>query len=265
MHPIKRLAKALKPVIPSVFWASWKGFYHRRRYARLWRDRQVVRFDHRGTSIVLVIVDPNDYIQAQQSKGTFYEETYLAALAPYFKPGGTFVDIGANTGQHSVYFAKVFGAGRLILVEPIRESYNIIEENLRLNGLDDISTKHFGIGLGASGGSINFASFLVDLDNLGATTLKGSDFGTIPLYSGDHILREQHVDFIKIDTEGFEIKVLSGLVETIKRCRPTIYIEVDNSSMEGFMAFLDQSSYRIELRHKHYVPNENFLILPKEQ
>ena len=34
-----------------------------------------------------------------------------------------------------------------------------------------------------------------------------------------------HVDFMKIDTEGFELYVVNGALETIKRWRPNIVIE----------------------------------------
>ena len=38
-------------------------------------------------------------------------------------------------------------------------------------------------------------------------------------------LNLQNVDYIKIDCEGFEYRVLQGAIETIKRCRPVVVIE----------------------------------------
>jgi hypothetical protein len=61
------------------------------------------------------------------------------------------------------------------------------------------------------------------------------------------------------------MKVLRGLAETIRRCRPNIYIEVDHENSQAFSEFLAASNYRVELRLKHYDFNENFLILPNTQ
>jgi FkbM family methyltransferase len=155
------------------------------------------------------------------------------------------------------------GAKRIILFEPIRETCDILLENLRINNLNSISdVSHLGIGLGDKASR---ASFSVDPANLGGTTLQETSSGSIRTETGDSVLSNQHVDFIKIDTEGFEIKVLLGLTETIQRCRPSIYIEVDNKNAHAFVEFVAKSNYRVELRHNHYGHNKNFFILPVKQ
>jgi len=50
----------------------------------------------------------------------------------------------------------------------------------------------------------------------------------VPLGKLDDFQLER-VDFIKIDVEGFESKVLEGAAETIERCRPIMYIENDRA------------------------------------
>ena len=44
------------------------------------------------------------------------------------------------------------------------------------------------------------------------------------------------VDFLKIDAEGFELDVLKGAVETLKRCKPVIIVEqkAHNGSRYGY-------------------------------
>ena len=242
------------------FYNAAKNIYNRRRYSSLWRRHQVVRFSHRSTPISLVIVDPTDLIQKIQATGTFYEVDELDDIAPYFKLGGVFVDIGANTGQHSIYFAKVLGASKVILFEPIQQTCQILRENIRLNDLEGVSDlSHLGIGLGDKPSR---ATFSVGLTNLGSATLHEQSNGAIETKTGDSVLNEARVDFIKIDTEGFEMRVLAGLKNTIRKHRPVIYIEVDLQNDTAFAQFMQDVDYRVAKRHKLYDPNENFLILP---
>lgn len=78
----------------------------------------------------------------------------------------------------------------------------------------------------------------------------GDEPGEILMYSGGHEMRDgskqkinpvytidsfkfDDVDYIKIDVEGFEKKVLLGASETIERCNPLIVIEQNEVVLEG--------------------------------
>jgi Met-10+ like-protein len=142
------LARTLKPLIATWFWNSSKNVYSQRRYSYLWRKRRVKKFIYKSIPISFVIVDPFDLVQEIQTKGTFYEASELEDIAPYFRKGGVFVDIGANTGQHSIYFAKVLGASKVVMFEPIQQTCKILLENIKLNDLESISdVSNLGIGL----------------------------------------------------------------------------------------------------------------------
>jgi FkbM family methyltransferase len=257
---IKRIVKS---AIPDRLWNSARNEYNYLRYSYLWFRREVVSFERDGSKIFLVIIDTADPIQGTQSRGQFYEEEELRSISPYFKRNGIFVDIGANTGQHSIYFAKLLGASKVILFEPILETCKILRENIRLNNLSIICDLRY-LGLGLSDRTSR-ADFSVNTANLGGTILHERPGGSIQTMTGDSVIAGQRVDFIKIDTEGFEMKILTGLSETIETNRPAIYIEVDNANMKAFEIFLSETNYKIELRHKNYSENENFLILPLTQ
>ena len=72
------------------------------------------------------------------------------------------------------------------------------------------------------------------------------------------------IDFLKIDVEGMEIAVLGGLAETIARCRPVFFIEVDDVNNAAFMAWVAANDYEVAATYRRYKVNENFLLKPKK-
>lgn len=229
-------------------------------YMLLWSKRTTSSFEYEGKQISLCVVDPDDEVQKIQKTGTFYEMDELLNLRRHINQVGTFVDIGANTGQHGIFAAKFMNAQAVIYFEPIPTAYKILRENVKLNGMEKIANLNYiGIGLSDKSGRVSYTS---KIGNLGATTLNDSSTGSLILRTGDDLLTDHQVDFIKIDTEGHEIKVLQGLVKTIAANRPRIYIEIDNNNLEEFIKLLDNINYKIVFESKKYEENSNFLICP---
>lgn len=56
-----------------------------------------------------------------------------------------------------------------------------------------------------------------------------------------------------------EIACLEGLAYTIERCRPHIFIEVDNENAQAFFQWCKDNRYSILERHRNYTVNENFM------
>ena len=262
MGALPLIKAAFQPLVPPEMWSSARTRFNRVRYEWLWSRRKTVEFEREGQKIKLTIVDPGDVIQKEQAEGKFYEEEELEDIARYFPKGGVFVDIGSNTGQHSVYVGKLLGASRLIVFEPVEQACKILTENLRLNDLSPIADlSHLGVGVSNRDGQATLSSHLL---NLGGSSLQESDKGSVRISSGDSMLAGQKVDFIKIDTEGFEMKVLEGLVQTLAREKPTIFVEVDEENAEAFRAFVDAHDYQIVAAKRRYAANENFIIAPKQ-
>lgn len=132
------------------------------------------------------------------------------------------LDIGANIGNHSVYFAKECGAGKVISFEPVEETFCILKRNIEINGLEKVIIPHnYGIGESHSRASVNG----YDITNIGATSLKETSGGEIEIYSIDELNINEDIALIKIDTEGFEEKVIKGALKTIKKHMPIIMLE----------------------------------------
>jgi FkbM family methyltransferase len=153
-----------------------------------------------------------------------HEET--KAFAQFLKPGMTVIDIGANIGAHTLYFAQAVGpAGRVTAFEPQPVIHRLLCANLALNDIANVRPLQMGVG------QENGRAFVPALDyaqvgNFGGVALAKQGTEQVTVISIDSLELER-CDFIKVDVEGMEEDVLAGAAATIARCRPVLYVEND--------------------------------------
>lgn len=221
-------------------------------------EGKIVRCLIDGTEVCFFVADEEDIIQREHLRQRFYEAEELEIVKQAFT-GGTFLDVGANVGNHALFAAMFLGASRVVCVEPNPVAYGILRINIALNGQQDKVTL-LPVGLSDHRG---MASIQIPPHNLGGGTLTRDVAGAnIPLLSGDELLAESPIDFIKIDTEGMELVVMNGLSETIRRHRPAMFVEVEDRNVDGFLQMMGTFGYEIAKRYRRYNDNENFLALP---
>lgn len=172
-----------------------------------------------------------------------YEDIELkvieALILPHLPSGSDCVDIGANIGNHSLFFSKHFA--RVIAFEPNPTARSLLDLNLRMNGVRNVEVRPTGLSDGEGTTRLS-----VCIDNLGATRLRSLAMDEpgfsdrvveeveIELATGDSLLdHDRPIGFIKIDVEGLEQKVLLGLAQTVKRHRPVIMLEQLASSIDA--------------------------------
>ncbi|MCL1902565.1 MAG: hypothetical protein FWG18_02985, partial [Alphaproteobacteria bacterium] len=67
---------------------------------------------------------PWDYIQEIiVDSDNFFELDILEKCAEWIPPNAVILDLGANIGNHSIYWASIGGAKRVHAFEPLRPSY----------------------------------------------------------------------------------------------------------------------------------------------
>jgi FkbM family methyltransferase len=150
-----------------------------------------------------------------------WEPHIVAVIRRYLKPGNTYVDIGANVGIMTLNAAQVVGKrGKVVAFEPNAKNASMLLRAVTVNGFKNVvlvpvaASDREGV-VALSNDSSN--SYLID---------GGSRGELVQTVRADMVLAgEAHVDFIKIDIEGFEPAALSGLVETMRRCRPRMLCE----------------------------------------
>lgn len=228
------------------------------------RRVRVIRSHRYETPVFFTINNPEDRIHASQSRGRFYEEKVLQTLRPYFPEGGTFLDAGANIGNHSLYMLLFGGAARVIPFEVHPDAISLYCAAMILNGVDDrVSLETLGYGLHDT--NRDDAMLKPRKGNLGWTKVDPDQEGDLALRTGDSLVGDSKVDFIKMDVEGLEVAALRGLAETIRRDRPPIFVEVDNRNREAFDALMAEWEYDVAEAFAQNRINQNLLLLPRER
>lgn len=150
--------------------------------------------------------------------GQPYEERLLRWLRRIVGDrDGAFIDVGANIGNHAIFFAI---AGRpVIAIEPNPASVAFIGENTRING---VRMDVWPVAAGAHDGRGNVV--LVAQGDLGMARFDEDPNGSIEMRSLDSI--DTTAAIVKIDVEGHETDVLDGAMLLLQRDRPLLVIEV---------------------------------------
>jgi FkbM family methyltransferase len=225
---------------------------------------RVVEAEIEGRKVRFCVADEGDKIQAKHARGRFWEREEMAVMAAHFAPGGTFIDIGANVGNHALFAALFMGAARVVAFEPNPPAMAILRANVALNGLEGVvDLTNLGWGLSDAEGA-GFST-VTKRANLGATRLVADGQGGIPVRTGDAMLAGTRADFIKLDVEGMEIAVLRGLAATLARDRPPVFLELDHTNRPAFDDWLAEAHYIIAHEGPRYPANQDLLVLPKDR
>jgi FkbM family methyltransferase len=161
-------------------------------------------------------------------------EMELAVLLALVQNPGLVVEVGANMGIHTVPLARALREkGRqLVAFEPQPIVFQQLCANLALNGLMNVTAWPFACG--EKHGVVTFPRpDYLKTGNFGGISMTTSapDAGNgcvqVPCVRLDDMLQYEHVGLLKIDVEGFEVRVLKGSRALIQRSRPLLYVEND--------------------------------------
>jgi FkbM family methyltransferase len=180
----------------------------------------------------------------------FYERELLQGMCALVKDKkGIALDIGANIGNHSLFFSKHFDA--VISFEPVPNNCLLLKANLFLNQIQNItlvekalSDTNTKMGIDKSN-SRNTNNTISQLD---ANEANAMNQIMVDVVVGDAELETlnltQKITLIKIDVEGHEPFVVAGLRKTISTHQPIVYWEAfSKDEAEKTKALLMEMGY----------------------
>jgi FkbM family methyltransferase len=158
-------------------------------------------------------------------QGNFFESDIFPVLAPCIPPDAVVFDVGANIGNHALYWALKSKAKKVYAFEPIASTFSILKRNVALNGLENVIIP---INAAVSDQIEKLSLLSYSASNTGGTELRKDQEGTIKAITLDSFeFPEQKVDFVKIDVETFECHVIRGGMNFLAKFHPAyLFIEV---------------------------------------
>ena len=202
----------------------------------------------------------------------------LACLMDH-KANPLIFDVGANNGDMACEFLQAFPGAKLVAFEPFAECYQALKA--RFANRTNVRIENIALGAVPGTGEMNLftgsnmnsllpmesqpveafaGTFKAIGENVGKASVKVDTF--------DGFVRQnsfQHLDLLKVDTQGFDYNVLKGASEALKAHRITaVLVEINfipmyqgQASFQQIHELLDGFGYRlVDLynhdRHKGY-------------
>ncbi|MBV8225160.1 MAG: FkbM family methyltransferase [Verrucomicrobia bacterium] len=214
---------------------------------------------------------PKIYLAALKAlgRGSPEKRMYLSLI----RRGDVVMDIGANVGYFTELFSDLVGpSGQVHAFEPLPSTFEQLSRNLA--GFPRYENVFLNcVALGDANNRVTL--FIPNGDHAQAALVRhrtGSwasnrmrevKVDMIPL--DRYSTRIERIDFVKCDAEGSELLVLRGGESTFRRCRPKLFLEVEEfwtssfgwtpQNVVNFLRELGyQSFYRLGPRGLEYEP-----------
>jgi FkbM family methyltransferase len=189
-----------------------------------------------------------------------WEPLTIKWMIENLKTGDVVIEVGANVGAHSLIISKIIGPnGSLDAFEPTDYAFKKLQTNFSLNpalsqntnlhqlyvsNAENLKSKH----------KIR-SSWIVNKSDEIANKMDEEYIGEIVTLD-QFFIDLDRLDFLKIDVDGFDFKVLEGAKGIIQRLRPTVFIELseidlnrNDSSVKDIINYFDEINYHGSLEN----------------
>jgi FkbM family methyltransferase len=228
---------------------------------RLFSHNHIFKIKSHNINTLFYLPDRRDYIEQKIIvDNKFYEQDRLNYVSKFINKNSVVLDVGSNIGNHTLFFSNVLNAKKVYSFEPQKYVFNILKKNVKINHLDQ-SVELFNLALGESSSNKNIyipKKKLLRL-NFGCARIIDSEKGQTRVLPLDEMKIKEKIDFIKIDTEGFEDKVLNGAKKTIEDDKPIVWIEVKKENMNFVNTYFKKIGYYKSIK----IGIEDYLFIHK--
>lgn len=183
------------------------------------------------------IVEPDSHLGAwlKQAGKLDIAEGEIAHFASHIPAGGTVIDAGACLGDHTATYAKLVGpTGTVLAFEPGWLTYQALWRNFE--AVPQVKCFHAALGMHEGRACHTLA------ENVGGSHIANDGEDNVEMTTIDALLLAR-LDFCHIDAEGCEPDIIRGGLQTLRRCRPVMVIEINKGALARF-GHKDEDVYR---------------------
>jgi FkbM family methyltransferase len=186
------------------------------------------------------------------------------------------IDVGANFGYHTLFFSKIVGEnGKVFAFEPQQQTFTLLSNNIQNNNINNVEV--FNHACSDEEGFVYMPLFKLPLEssaNLGDIT-PNCNIDVQHYHKVESVILDKmnlpKIDFIKIDVQGWEAKVIHGLKNIICKDFPILVVEFEffqlaktNTTCKQLAELLQSYGYYIyylqyEYPSDHICVHENML------
>jgi FkbM family methyltransferase len=179
-------------------------------------------------------------------------------------------DVGANLGQSAKYYRKLFSGAHIHCFEPIDATFQNLSQNLSKD--KGIQMHHCALGSKSESIDVFFKansgenSLLPDVNE----KYSGESRQTVLVKRLDDVAKElkiNHIDLLKIDTEGFDFEVLKGAENMLNEnridfilCEIGFFYEKKHGNFEEINRYLFDKRYRLVGIYDNYYWGTRFIL-----
>lgn len=214
-----KIAKSIYRLLtPYKMYKNYKNEKIRKEYYQAFeKGEKIVTGSFGGINVKYEAFSPKNYWHL--SIGRDEDDFAITLFNEYISDGMVILDIGGHAGMYTVPFAIAVGnTGKVYVVEPEKQGFETIQRNIQLNELGNVIPLNMAVSNEKS-----IVEFYIrpdkDTHSLFQETTAPSPLGiqnviqiktsTIDDMVKDNIIEQP--DFVKIDTEGAELKILDGI------------------------------------------------------
>ena len=159
-----------------------------------------------------------------------FETPMTRMFSTLIRPDFQILDVGANIGCTSLLFSDL--GQQVVAFEPLPRTFELLEKNVGLAQKNNITTLPFALGDENGSAQMYFLdenrsmAFVLD-----RTSRDDRPAAIIKIKRLDDMFPEigiDRLDFMKIDVEGYELRVLEGAKNTIEQYRPIVQMEFNS-------------------------------------
>jgi len=255
------MKKMIKSTLKSIgVYDSFYNYYIKRMREK-YADITFCSMDFEGVKLKFNTMDmySKSWFFPRFGKGQIHEPGATKVFVDNVKEGTNVFDIGGHLGYFSCVAGKLSNDGTVCVFEMDYNCIDLITKNIELNKLKNVHI--YNVAVSDSSGYVSIPNLKLPNPGIRIESFKNEKYIKVPCLTVDEFVSRENIipDFIKIDVEGAEFKVLKGMTNTLKNKSLILLIEIHvsqllkyfNTDYKDVLRFLTEYGFKLEKVEAH--------------